>query len=131
MDHAYYLLDLPGYGYARAPKGERAAFRTLIEGTLGRAGLAGVVWLLDIRHALSADDRAMRDRLAATGVRTLAALTKGDKLPRGTARKREAELAAELEFDDDQLLLTSAKTEAGVEELREAIAALTGKAAAG
>jgi len=129
VDQAYYLLDLPGYGYARAPKDERAGFRRLVEGALGRSALAGVIWLLDIRHDLSEDDLHMRDLLSGTGVRTLAALTKGDKLPRGTARKREAELAAELEFDDDQLVLTSAKTGAGVPELREAIAALTGKAA--
>lgn len=129
MDHAYYLLDLPGYGYARAPKDERAGFRELVEGALGRAGLTGVLWLLDIRHPLSPDDLDIRDLLSGTGVRTLAALTKGDKLQRGSARKREAELAAELEFDDDQVVLTSAKTGAGVDELREAIAALTGKAA--
>ncbi|HTY05586.1 MAG TPA: ribosome biogenesis GTP-binding protein YihA/YsxC [Gemmatimonadales bacterium] len=129
VDHAYYLLDLPGYGYARAPKDERAGFRELVEGALGRAGLTGVLWLLDIRHPLSQDDLDIRDLLSGTGVRTLAALTKGDKLQRGSARKREAELAAELEFDDDQVVLTSAKTGAGVDELREAIAALTGKAA--
>ena len=126
---ALYFFDLPGYGYARASKAERAGFRPLLEGTLNRATLSGVVWLLDIRHDLSKEDRAIRDLLSGVGVRTLAALTKGDKLPRGAGRKREAELAAELELDDDQMLLTSAKTGTGVADLREALSALIGKAA--
>jgi len=96
---------------------------------LNRATLSGVVWLLDIRHDLSTDDREIRDLLSGIGVRTLAALTKGDKLQRGAARKREAELAAELELDDDQVLLTSAKTGTGIVDLREALALLIGKAA--
>jgi GTP-binding protein len=125
-----YFLDLPGYGYARVSHTDRRAFRALVEGTLGRPGLAGVIWLLDIRHDLSKNDQEIRDLLSGTGVRTLAALTKGDKLPRGTGRKREAELAAELELDDDQLLVTSAKTGTGIPDLREALSALIGKAAA-
>src|SRR4029077_602401 len=124
-----YLLDLPGYGYARASHTEREGFRVLVESTLHRPGLSGVVWLLDIRHDLSEDDRAIRDLLSGIGVRTLAALTKGDKLPRNAGAKREAELAVDLELDDDQLLVTSAKTGSGVADLREAITALIGKAA--
>src|SRR5207249_3118993 len=59
-----YFLDLPGYGYARAGKAQRAAFRGLVKHALRRERLRGVVWLLDIRHALSADDQAMQDALA-------------------------------------------------------------------
>ncbi|HEX4633957.1 MAG TPA: GTPase [Gemmatimonadales bacterium] len=125
---AVYFLDLPGYGYARVSQTDRRAFRTLVEGTLVRVGLVGVIWLLDIRHDLSKQDREIRDLLSGTGVRTLAALTKGDKLPRGAGRKREAELAAELELDDDQVLVTSAKTGTGIPDLREALSGLIGKA---
>src|SRR5690348_16382423 len=64
IDGAYYLIDLPGYGYARASKAERAGFRPLLEGTLNRATLSGVVWLLDIRHDLSKEDREIRDLLS-------------------------------------------------------------------
>src|SRR6266571_99011 len=59
-----YFLDLPGYGYARAGKEQRGAFRGLVKHTLRRDRLQGVVWLLDIRHPLSAEDRAMQDALA-------------------------------------------------------------------
>lgn len=127
--HSLYFLDLPGYGYARVSHTDRRAFRTLVESTLHRVTLCGVVWLLDVRHDLSKEDREIRDLLAGVSVPTLAALTKGDKLQRGAGRKRETELAAELELDDDQVLLTSAKAGTGIPDLREALAALIGKAA--
>src|SRR6267154_5409961 len=50
-----FFLDLPGYGYSRASKSDRTAFRRLVNHTLNRERLAGVVWLLDIRHEPSAD----------------------------------------------------------------------------
>src|SRR5580765_8241202 len=50
IDASHYFLDLPGYGYARAGKAQRAAFRGLVKHTLLRERLRGVVWLLDIRH---------------------------------------------------------------------------------
>ena len=119
--HAFYLLDLPGYGYAKASKTDRAAFQHLLTGCLERARLVGVVWLLDIRRTPSPDDGAMQDLLAARQTRVLAALTKSDKLPRGERRPRERMLAATLRLDEDQAVVTSARTGEGVAELREAI----------
>jgi GTP-binding protein len=122
--HAVYVLDLPGYGYARASQSERAAFRRLIGHTLDRPRLAGVVWLLDIRHEPSDDDRAMQDALAAEQTRVLAALTKSDKLARGRRLSRAGELSATLRLDLDQVVVTSARTGEGIPELRLAIAEL-------
>ena len=119
-----YLLDLPGYGYARASRTERAGFRRLLDGVLARPRLAGVVWLLDIRHEPSADDRAMREAFAAAGTRVLAALTKHDKLPRGQRVRRAGALRAAVALDEDQIVSTSARAGEGITELREAIAAL-------
>src|SRR5881392_1327438 len=56
-----FYLDLPGYGYSRAAKADRTAFRRLVNHTLNRERLAGVVWLLDIRHEPSDDDLTMQD----------------------------------------------------------------------
>jgi GTP-binding protein len=123
-----YLLDLPGYGYARASHGARTAFRGLLTHALLRARLGGVVWLLDLRRTLSADDRAMQDALAERGTRVLATFTKADKLARGERLRRERELRAELGLADDQCVLTSARTGDGMAELREAVASL-GRAA--
>jgi len=119
-----YLLDLPGYGYARASHGERTAFRGLLTHALRRDRLGGVVWLLDLRRTLSADDRAMQDALAERGTRVLATFTKADKLSRGERVQRERELRAELGLADDQCVLTSARTGDGMQELREAIGGL-------
>jgi GTP-binding protein len=117
-------LDLPGYGYARASKGELTAFRGLLSHVVKRPRLVGVVWLLDIRRDLSPEDAAMQDSFAAVGTRVLAALTKGDKLPRSQRLARATALREALGMADDQMILTSAKTGDGIPELREAVAAL-------
>lgn len=125
VDEAYYLVDLPGYGYARTSKQERAGFRRLLEGCLtGREALAGAVWLLDIRHAPSRDDRAMGELLAAHAVPVLIALTKADKLPVGQRTTRRRELALATGVPADQCILTSAKTKLGIPDLRDSIEAL-------
>src|SRR2546421_1849076 len=116
-----YFLDLPGYGYARAGKEQRADFRRLLRYALERERLRGVVWLLDIRHPPSGDDRTMQDTLAEGERHVLAALTKGDKLSTAQRRDRERELREELGLPADQVIVTSAKTGDGIPELREAI----------
>src|SRR5437870_13316323 len=124
IERSHYFLDLPGYGYARAGKAQRAAFRGLLKHALLREQLRGVVWLLDIRHPPSVDDRVMQDVLAEGAMHVLAALTKGDKLSREQRRIRERDLRGELELPEDQVLVTSARTGEGIAELREAIAGL-------
>jgi GTP-binding protein len=121
---SHYFLDLPGYGYARAGKAQRTAFRALVKFALQRERLSGVVWLLDIRHPPSADDQAMQDALAEGAAHVLAALTKGDKLSAGQRRTRERELRAALGLPEAQVVVTSARTGDGIAELREAIGAL-------
>ena len=64
----FYMVDLPGYGFAHANKGMRAGYRKLVEGYLTkREQLKGVVWLLDIRHEPSKDDLTFQDLLAESG----------------------------------------------------------------
>ena len=123
--HSLYFLDLPGYGYARASKTDRAAFAGLVRHVLRRPRLAGVVWLLDIRHEPSAGDRAMQDLLAGAETRVLVAATKSDKVSRNQLRQREHALRQALALDEDQIVVTSARTGHGMPELREAVAALT------
>src|SRR6267143_524113 len=124
IDESHYFLDLPGYGYARAGKAQRATFWGLVKHALRRERLRGVVWLLDIRHSLSADDQAMQDALADDETRVLAAITKGDKLSSGKRSTRERELREELALPEDQVVVTSAKTGEGIADLKEAIAGL-------
>ncbi|OLC09648.1 MAG: ribosome biogenesis GTP-binding protein YsxC [Gemmatimonadetes bacterium 13_1_40CM_66_11] len=123
-DGSHYYLDLPGYGYARAGKAQRAAFRGLLKHALRREQLAGVVWLLDIRHSPSVDDRAMQDVLVEGETHVLAALTKGDKLSTAQRRAHERELREELGLPEDQVIVTSTKTGEGIADLKDAIAGL-------
>ena len=121
---AYYLLDLPGYGYAKASHTDRRAFRLLITHVLDRARLAGVLWLLDIRREPSDDDWTMQQLFAERGTPVLAALTKSDAVARAARTRRERELRSALELVDDQVIVTSARQNEGIEDLREAIAGL-------
>lgn len=120
----FYLLDLPGYGYAKLSLGDRRRLRTLVHETVeGRAGLKAVVWLLDIRHAPSKEDLAMRDLLADAGRETMVVLTKADKLSRSQRLKAAAERAGELEVDADDIVVTSSAEGFGVGDLGEMILA--------
>ena len=121
---AFYLVDLPGYGFAKASKTERAAYRLLLERYLReRTSLAGVVWLLDIRHEPSADDAEFGELLAATGVPTLPVLTKADKLTQGARTKRARELGRALGAGAEPPLVTSSSTGLGIADLGASILA--------
>lgn len=123
----FYLVDLPGYGFARAGKAARAGYRTLITRYLGeRPDLAGVVWLLDARHDPSRDDYEIQDLLIESGRPVLAVLTKADKLTRTAGAARLRELAAALGLQEDHLQLTSSKSQHGIAELGESILATVG-----
>ena len=126
VNGAFFLVDLPGSGYARAPRAVRDSWRTLVRSYLaGSEELRGVVYLVDCRHPPTAGDREFLDYLAETGVPTLIALTKVDKLK---ATEREAGVARrvteELGVAEEQVLPTSARTGEGAGEVLDAIVAL-------
>ncbi|HET6576728.1 MAG TPA: ribosome biogenesis GTP-binding protein YihA/YsxC [Gemmatimonadales bacterium] len=123
----FYLVDLPGYGFARAGKAARAGYRRLVERyLLERPMLAGVVWLLDARHEPSLDDQAMQDLLVRSGRPVLVALTKADKLTRSAQAARVRALAVALGLQEDQIQLTSSTSRLGIAELAASIVAAVG-----
>jgi GTP-binding protein len=88
VDDRLVLVDLPGYGYARVSQATRAAWRPLVESYLrGRAVLAGVVLLVDVRRGLEDEEHALLDVLRSLELPALLVATKIDKLNRG-ARAR-------------------------------------------
>jgi len=120
----YYLVDLPGYGYARASKDSRKRFQRLISDYVTkRQGVAGIIWLLDIRRTPSAEDQRMADLLATTDVPVLAVATKADKIPRGRRKQHTDDILKSIGVAEDQLAVTSAYTREGIEELQVAMAA--------
>jgi GTP-binding protein len=123
----FYLVDLPGYGFARAGKTARAGYRQLVDRyLLERPTLAGVVWLLDVRHQPSRDDLAMQELLVQSGRPVLVALTKADKLTRSAQAGRTRALAAALGLQEDQVQLTSSTSRLGIPELAASIVAAVG-----
>jgi GTP-binding protein len=123
-----YLVDLPGYGFARASKSDRAGYRKLITRyLLSRPTLAGIVWLLDIRHDPSKEDREMQELLEESGRPVLAVFTKADKLTRSALTMRQRELADILGLGPEQIVLTSSRTGQGIAELAASVLAAAGE----
>lgn len=125
VNHQFVLADLPGYGYARISKARKAEWRPLIEGYLSESpALRGVVQLLDVRHDPTDDDRVMLDFLADLGVPVIVAATKVDKLRAAEVEPRLQALAREVGVDADQIVVFSATTGRGRDELAAALVAL-------
>jgi GTP-binding protein len=125
VNDAFVFVDLPGYGYARVSKDQRAEWRPLIESYLRRSPqLRGIVQLLDVRHDPTNDDTLMLDFLSEIGVPTIVVLTKIDKLTASERRKRLAELPLRLGLDPEQVIAFSASTGEGRDELGAAIESL-------
>ena len=119
-----YLIDLPGYGFARASQTDRKAYRELLQTLLrSRDTLTGVVWLLDVRHSLSADDQAFQALLAESGRPVLPVLTKADKVVRSKQPAALADRSRELGVGRDEIQLVSATTGQGIAELGESLLA--------
>jgi len=125
VNQQFVLADLPGYGYARISKARKAEWRPLIEGYLANSqALRGVVLLLDIRHDPSDDDRVMLEFLADLGVPVIVAATKVDKLRSSEVTPRLSALADAAGLEADQIVLFSAPTGRGRDELASALMAL-------
>ena len=126
--HRLVLVDMPGYGYAAAAKTKIAAWTSLIRNYLhGRATLARVYLLVDARHGLKDVDKAILDTLSEAAVSHQIVLTKCDQIGASELAERMAAVAAALRkrpaaFPD--LLATSAKSGAGIAQLRAAVARL-------
>ncbi|HUU27239.1 MAG TPA: ribosome biogenesis GTP-binding protein YihA/YsxC [archaeon] len=124
INQAFYLADLPGYGYTKLPVKVRMLWRENIERYLeGNKLLRGVVHLIDIRHALSDLDSQMLAYLAQRGIPTVIALTKADKLSRSRRCRMTESLLDSLggAVTRDQVVVTSARTGEGCPELLKAV----------
>lgn len=128
VNDSFFLVDLPGYGYARAPGDTRDLWPTLIDPYLAdNERLRGVVVLLDCRRGVLPIDRRLLSFLAEAGTPVLYVLTKIDKLNRTERREAVEGVRRELEAPADQVLATSARTREGVDDLVESVLALVGQ----
>ena len=128
MAESHYLVDLPGYGFANAPVAVVEKWQRLLKAYLaGRAPLRRAFVLIDARHGVKPVDEEILSLLDASAVPFQTVLTKADKPKAADVAALRAKVASELAKHPaahPQLLTTSARTGAGLEELRAAIAAL-------
>jgi GTP-binding protein len=121
------LVDMPGYGYAAAPKSKVKAWTELIHAYLrGRANLARVYVLIDARHGLKTPDTAILESLDEAAVSYQIVLTKADQVRSGLAATIDAVGAAiarrPAAFPD--VIATSTREGTGIADLRAAVARL-------
>jgi GTP-binding protein len=118
-----YFVDLPGYGFARVPRGMQNAWQTLISSYLEkRATLSCVVVIIDSRHEAKAQDRQLLDWLRFQHIPMLPVYTKTDKLSGSQLGKNAALLDKGHGLEPDQRVLFSAKSGKGRNELLERLA---------
>ncbi|HZC76655.1 MAG TPA: ribosome biogenesis GTP-binding protein YihA/YsxC [Ktedonobacterales bacterium] len=122
------LVDMPGYGYASAPKAKVASWTALVHQFLrGRASLARVYVLIDARHGLKEVDLDVLNTLDKAAVSYQLVLTKADQVKAAELEQRVAETAAALAKHPaafPQVLATSSRASVGIPELRAAIVRL-------
>lgn len=130
-----YLVDLPGYGYAKVAKTEKERWRELIGGYFADAerDLALVFCLVDMRHPPTADDLTMINFLIDSELPFCVVLTKADKLKKTEREKRLEALKSELPvYEQLTVIPFSSVTDEGVERIRsiiEEVSSDDGKAA--
>lgn len=119
------LIDMPGYGYAKAPKDIVARWQALVFDYLrGRAVLKRVLVLIDARHGVKPVDKEVMDILDKAAVSYQLVLTKGDKIKPSELEKvlAETDAAARLQAAAfPHVLATSSETGHGIAELRAAV----------
>lgn len=123
IDDKLRFVDVPGYGYAKVSKTERAKWGKMIEEYLtSRDNLRAVVSLVDMRHDPSADDIQMYEFLKYYEIPVIVVATKADKIPRGKWNKHESAIKKKLDFDkSDRFIVFSSETRHGFEEAWNAI----------
>ncbi|CAJ1185592.1 putative GTP-binding protein EngB [Companilactobacillus paralimentarius] len=119
IEDLLYLVDVPGYGFAKVSKKQREEFGVMIEEYLTtREPLKGVIILVDGRHAPSDDDISMYQFVSYYHIPTLVVATKMDKIKGNQWNKTISQVTKAMEINQtDSLQLFSAETKKGKEEV--------------
>lgn len=128
INEVMYLVDLPGYGYAKVSPSEKAKWGKMIEKYLHTSkDLKAVFLLVDIRHEPSANDKQMYDWILHNGYEPIIIATKLDKLKRSQVQKSIKAIREGLKLPKEEILIPfSAETKQGREEIWNLMDELTG-----
>jgi len=125
INQAFYFVDLPGYGFARAPRSVREQWQPMVHGYLhGRSTLKAVVWLLDVRRDPSSEDLQFLDWLEGSEIPTIPVVTKVDKISRNQLQRRMAKIAGSTGLSADLFTPFSVLNRQGYDEVWELISAV-------
>lgn len=115
INEILHFVDVPGYGYAKVSKSERAAWGRMIETYFtSREQLRAAVLIVDLRHPPTQDDTMMYNFLKHYGIPCIIIATKADKIPRGKWQKHLKVTKETLDLDEnDQIVLFSSETGEG------------------
>lgn len=123
IEDQFHFVDVPGYGYAKVSKVQRAKWGKMIETYLTqREQLKAVISLVDFRHEPSKEDVQMYDFLKYYQIPVILVATKADKIPSGKWNRHESMIKKSLNFDpSDDFIIFSSVTKKGKEEAWAAI----------
>ena len=121
VNDEFYLVDLPGYGFAKVPESVKAKWGKMIENYLNKSKMLKQVFLLiDIRHEPSGNDKMMYDWIVASAAEPVIIATKSDKIKNSQIEKHLNMIRDTLGMPDDALLLPySAQSKAGRDDIYE------------
>lgn len=117
----FILADLPGYGFARVSKEEKAKWGKLLDAFFEQENISHVFALCDIRHDPTADDRQMIEYLYFNLVPFTVVATKSDKLSKAACARSVQNIAAIYKCGAGNVLVTSSQTRQGLEAVLERI----------
>jgi len=124
VNDRFYIVDLPGYGYARVPKSIKSSWATLVRGYLEEADALKLIFLLlDARREPSGEDMRMHEWAVEAGIDEKLIMTKSDKLSRNQLAKSRAMIASETSVEPANVIPFSSVTKQGIEDVRREIAA--------
>ena len=123
LNEEFYLVDLPGYGYAAAPKSEQQKWGRLMEDYLSSGRVDHIYMLIDIRHEPTAHDRQMFGYIIYYGIPYTLIATKADKLAK-TKRKQAANAVAKQLGAPPYAVAYSSESGDGKQELLQRIDAV-------
>ena len=124
INERFYLVDLPGYGYAKVPQSVKRTWGELVHGYISESSdaLRLIFLLLDARRVPNDEDLRMHEWSRHAGIDERILLTKSDKLSKSQLAKQRNAIAAELDLDPQMLITSSAVTKQGIVDVRREIA---------
>jgi GTP-binding protein len=122
INDALHFVDLPGYGFARAPRSVREKWQPMVHGYLqGRESLRAVVWLLDVRRDPSPEDLEFLDWLEESEIPTIPVVTKVDKVSKNELVRSLTKISNATGLSKELLTPFSVQTRQGHKEVWELI----------